>query len=75
MILNLPHDKALHLISGLFIYTVAHFISPVVGLVAVAIAAIGKEVYDWFHRDKHTPEVLDAVATMLGGLAGYICSL
>jgi hypothetical protein len=73
--INLPYDKALHFIVGVLIYAAAHFISPVVGMVAVTIAAVGKEVYDWFHRDRHTPDVWDAVATIAGGVVGLICGL
>jgi hypothetical protein len=71
----LPYDKALHFIVGVLIYAVAHFISPVVGIIAVIVAAVGKEVYDYANRDKHTPDVWDAVATLAGGFAGLICGL
>jgi hypothetical protein len=69
---KLPHDKALHVIVGVLAYAAFHFVSPLVGLVAVAIAAVGKEIYDYMHRDKHTPDVWDAVATMGGGLLAFI---
>lgn len=72
MTLDLPHDKALHIIAGVLIYAVAHFVSPLVGLGAVVAAGVGKEIYDLFHRDKHTPEVMDAVATIVGGLLGFV---
>lgn len=72
---KLPHDKALHIIVGVLAYMVFHFVSPVVGLAAAAIAAVGKEIYDYMNRDRHTPDVWDAVATMAGGVAGYICGL
>jgi hypothetical protein len=72
---KLPHDKALHVIAGVLAYAVFHFVSPVVGMAAVVVAAVGKEVYDWFHRDRHTPDLWDAVATMAGGVAGFICGL
>ena len=72
---KLPHDKALHVIVGVLAYMVFHFVSPVVGLAAAAVAAVGKEIYDYMNRDRHTPDVWDAVATMAGGVAGYICGL
>jgi hypothetical protein len=72
---KLPHDKALHFIVGVLIYAAAHFISPVVGMIAVAVAAVGKEVYDYMNRDKHTPDLWDAVATVLGGAAGFVSGL
>jgi len=75
LLLKLPHDKALHFIVGVLIYAAAHFIHLVVGMVAVTVAAVGKEVYDWFHQDRHTPDLWDAVATMAGGVAGFICGL
>lgn len=70
---SIPTDKQGHFIVGLLIYTIIHFINPVIGLGAVAIAAVGKEIYDYFHRDVHTPDVWDAVATLLGGIIGFIC--
>ena len=75
MTLDLPHDKTLHVIAGVVVYAVAHFVSPVVGFGAVVSAGIGKEIYDLFHRDKHTPEVMDAVATIAGGIIAFICSI
>ena len=72
MTLDIPPDKALHLIGGVLIYAVAHFVSPLVGLGAVVAAGVGKEIYDYFNRDKRTPEVMDAVATIIGGLLGFV---
>jgi hypothetical protein len=68
-----PQDKLAHFDVGVLIYAAVHFVSPVIGLAAVAIAAVGKEVYDYFH--KGNVEVMDAVATILGGLTGAVCSL
>lgn len=72
---SVPADKQGHFIIGLIAYMAFHFVSVMVGLILVAVLAIGKEIYDWFHRDRHTPDVWDAVATMAGGVAGYICGL
>lgn len=72
---QLPHDKALHLIAGIVLYAAFHFISPSVGMGAVLAAALGKEVYDYFNKDRHTPEWMDVVATVLGGVLGFVCSL
>ena len=72
---KLPHDKALHVIVGLLAYMVFHFMGIAVGLGVVAVLAVGKEIHDWFHRDRHTPDIWDAVATMAGGVAGFICGL
>ncbi len=72
---KLPHDKALHIIVGVLAYMAFHFVSPVVGLAAAAVAAVGKEIYDYMNRDRHTPDLWDAVATMAGGIAGWICGL
>lgn len=70
-----PQDKLAHFTVGVLIYAAAHFVSPLIGLAAVAVAAVGKEIYDWFHRDKHTPDVWDAVATIGGGVVGFICCI
>jgi len=68
---SIPADKVAHFAVGVLIYAPLHFIDPVVGLLGVAVVAVGKEVYDYLHRDNHTPDVWDAVATMLGGVIGF----
>lgn len=72
---NVPADKQGHFIIGLLAYMIFHFVSIEVGLIVTAVLAIGKEIHDWFHRDRHTPDLWDAVATMLGGIVGFICAL
>ena len=72
---DVPADKQGHFIVGLIAYMAFHFIGVAVGLGVVAVLAVGKEIYDWFHRDRHTPDLWDAVATMAGGVAGFICGL
>jgi hypothetical protein len=34
----------------------------------VLLVASGKEIYDYMHRDSHTPDFMDIVATMAGAL-------
>jgi len=69
---SIPPDKTAHFAVGVLVYALLHFIDPAVGLLGVAVAAVGKEVYDYLHRDTNTPDVWDAVATMLGGGIGFI---
>lgn len=70
-----PTDKMAHFIVGVLIYAVLHFVGIGFALLMVVIAAIGKEVYDYFNRAKHTPEFMDAFATILGGCVGLVCTL
>lgn len=73
---RLHQDKTGHFIAGVLIYyTTLHFIDPFVGLLSVAVVAVGKEVFDCLHRDKHTPDMWDAVATLLGGIIGFIAGM
>jgi hypothetical protein len=72
---KLPYDKALHIIAGVLVYAAAHFVNPLVGMAAVTAAAVGKEVYDYMHKDKHTPDAWDAIATIGGGLLAFICGI
>ena len=72
---TIPCDKLGHIVAGLSLYAVGHFVSTMFGFVVVLCAAIGKEVYDYWHRDTHTPDIWDAVATVLGGTIGLICGL
>ena len=68
----IPTDKALHFIVGVLIFTALHFANHYLAIGAVVFAALGKEVYDLYHRDKHTPEWMDAVATITGGLIAWL---
>ena len=57
------YDKAWH-----FVFGAVAALSPLYPLVAILLVAIGKEVYDFFHKDKHTCDAMDAIATIVGGL-------
>ena len=59
-------DKVSHFVVGYVIGTAALFVGWY-ALIPVVIAAAGKEIYDRV-SGKGTPEVLDAVATVGGGL-------
>lgn len=70
----IPHDKSLHALVGGCIFSAAYVLFSIAGLPAlhiaagaVVVAAVGKEVYDRIHRDKHTPDGMDALATLAGG--------
>lgn len=72
---SIPPDKVAHFAVGIIVYALLHFISPAVGLLSVSVAAIGKEIYAHMYRENHTPDVWDAVVTMLGGIVGYVSGL
>ena len=69
-----PIDKCLHFMAGVLIYGIGHFISPIIGLTAVTIVGIGKEIYDYYNPP-HQPDILDLIYTLAGGLTGFICGL
>jgi hypothetical protein len=69
---KVPADKQMHFIGGLVI---AALLTPFIGaysIVVVAIVALLKEMYDYLHKDIHTPDFWDWVATVLGGLVGFV---
>jgi hypothetical protein len=69
---KVPADKQMHFIGGLVI---AALLTPFIGaysIVVVAIIALLKEIYDYLHKDIHTPDFWDWVATTLGGLVGFV---
>jgi hypothetical protein len=69
----IPSDKIAHCLIGVILFAIGQLFGY--GLLFAVLGAIGKEIYDYFHQDKHTPDVWDAVATTLGGLLGYIIYL
>lgn len=72
----MPKDKKLHLLAGLALSLVAGLLfTPKWGLVVAAVIGVLKEVvWDWLLK-KGTPEVLDFVATVVGGFVGYLVLL
>jgi dolichol kinase len=70
---RIPPDKALHMLTGIFLFAVLHFFSVPAAVAGVVIAAVSKEIYDRMHADQHTCDVWDAIATIIGGLIGLLC--
>jgi hypothetical protein len=69
---KVPVDKFMHFIGGLVI---AALLTPFIGaysILVVAIVALLKEIYDYLHKDIHTPDFWDWVATVLGGVLGTV---
>jgi VanZ family protein len=76
--MRIPTDKKLHMIVGFAIsYSIgAAFVifKPenkfmfLIGIVIALLIGLSKEVYDYFHKATHTPDIMDALATLLGGV-------
>jgi len=63
---KIPHDKALHALGGIIIYsTLIMFIPNLIALIVVLVIATLKEVYDYYNPDKHTADLNDIIATIL----------
>lgn len=70
--MQIPQDKLLHLVAGSIASALAYLIFQNLTLaIGVSVVfGVGKEVYD--SRGHGTVEVLDAVATVFGGVVGVI---
>jgi hypothetical protein len=68
----IQEDKILHFLAGLVIYSVFYLVNPVLGLFASILAGVLKEVYDSYHPDQHTTDIMDATATIVGGLTAFL---
>lgn len=64
----MTHDKVLHFIGGFFLGFPGSAISPLAGIILAIAVGAGKEIYDYYGHG--TPEWLDFVATVAGGLVG-----
>jgi hypothetical protein len=72
---SLPADKVLHFAAGVVLFAVAlPFIGATYALAFAVIAGFAKELYDALHKDKHTPDIWDALATAAGGVLGFFCT-
>lgn len=65
----IPADKVRHFAGGALIASACIVLVLPLWLAAAAvlIAAFGKEAYDAAHPENHTPDLFDALATLLGG--------
>jgi hypothetical protein len=69
---SIPADKQQHFISGAILGIV---LTPFIGaysILVVAVIAALKEIYDYLHKDIHTPDFWDWVATVIGGVVGFV---
>jgi hypothetical protein len=72
IVCKVPCDKQMHFLSG---FIIAAVLTPFIGaysIVVVAVIAALKEIYDARHPDKHTADFWDWVATVLGGIVGFV---
>ena len=64
-------DKQAHFFSGMALaFTVGLFSDPLWGFLAAMAAGIAKEVWDMSGRG--TPDALDMMATLGGGIAAFV---
>ncbi len=79
----IPFDKQLHFAVGFLIAITAIAVtrSVNIGFLLALAAGVGKELYDYIANAKatkaglpppHSVELLDAVATVIGGFAGAL---
>lgn len=66
-------DALLHALAGMILSILAVF-SVSFSVVAILIAAAGKEIFDLITK-KGTPDVKDFLATLFGGLLGIVTLL
>lgn len=68
----IPADKQRHFLSGaigsliLFIF-IGHY-----SILIISVLAISKEISDYFHKDIHTPDFFDWIATTSGAILSVI---
>nr|WP_320132322.1 hypothetical protein [uncultured Holophaga sp.] len=75
MIVMPSKDQIAHAGTGLGLAAILIGFGFWISLSVVVVAAIGKEVYDYYHPATHTCEVMDACATILGGLPVWLAWL
>ena len=68
---NIPLDKQAHMFSGMALaLTIGIFFSPFWGFFAAIVAGIAKEAWD--KAGHGTPDAMDMIATMVGGVAAFV---
>ena len=70
---SIPTDKVYHCLGGVVLFAIGQLFGY--GLFLAVLGAVTKEIYDYLHPESHTADYKDAIATILGGLLGYIIYL
>ena len=70
----LQRDKLLHYTVGTLLYATTYLLVGYLAIVVVTVVAVGKELYDKV-SGKGTPEYLDALATITGGVVCLVVSM
>jgi hypothetical protein len=63
-----PLDKQAHFVTGAVLGLFGYLILGYYSLILVAVIAVVKEYYDYLHKDIHTCDFYDWLATVLGGI-------
>lgn len=69
---NIPSDKVYHCLGGVILFAIGQLFGQ--GLALAVIGAVVKEIYDHYNPP-HCCDKWDAVATILGGLLGFVIYL
>ena len=69
----IPHDKALHFITGVAIFAVFNLIDPYLAIAMVFFAGYTNEIYD--KSQGRTFSWKDIAFTVAGGLIGLLIAL
>jgi hypothetical protein len=71
----LPQDKANHFVYGSLVFTIVYILTlnPILALTITTIVGFGKEIYDALNKQTHTPDILDLLSTVAGGLFPFLC--
>ena len=82
---KIQKDKLLHFIAGSFVAQITiglisliwhlSYGGCIIGFFCGAIIAALKEIYDYFNKEKHTPELKDFIYTTVGSFISSVITL
>jgi len=85
LVMKIPHDKMGHIIIGAeistfvssacLIFGVSFLASNLIAVSVTTVLATLKEIYDRLNKTKHTSDIYDALATILGSLPIILIAL
>lgn len=64
----IPADKQRHFISGAVGGILLYLFLGIYSILFISIIAAGKEANDYLHKDIHTPDIFDWIATTVGSI-------
>ena len=74
-LMNIGYVNSLHMIAGVLVFALTHFIDVHLAMVLVILVAFGKELCQVCRGGSRSPDIVRAAFMIAGGFIGFVCNM